>query len=141
MSEDDDGLSSTPTVCDEFASLKILNDRCVESRNIVTTHTHTHTHDHVILCAPVCINSQKQTANVETNLQVLVDGHDGREVPEAVAVVGRAPDGRERVAEELLVALHAELVRAADVVQFVQVEELLDHVFAEDVPGATRGLR
>lgn len=76
-----------------------------------------------------------------THVEVVVHGHDGGEVAEAVAVVGRAPDGRELLAEEHLEALHAELVRAAHVVQLVQVQELVHHVLAEDVAGAARGLR
>mmetsp|Transcript_76524 Transcript_76524/g.211821 ORF Transcript_76524/g.211821 Transcript_76524/m.211821 type:complete len:353 (-) Transcript_76524:157-1215(-) len=65
---------------------------------------------------------------LELAVEVLVQLQDGRHVAAAVAVVGRRPDRHQRVAEHPLEALHHQLVRAADEVQVVALEEGSNHV-------------
>lgn len=55
----------------------------------------------------------------ECALQVLVHFHHRRDVATAVAVVGSRPHSHQLVVEHPLVALHHELVGAADQVQIV----------------------
>lgn len=71
-------------------------------------------------------------------LQVLVEREDRGDVAAPVAVVGRAPDGHDRVVEHELVALHDELVRARDEVEIVRVHKLPDDVAAEQEAGPAR---
>lgn len=55
-----------------------------------------------------------------------------------VAVVGRRPDGEHRLVEVPLVALHDQLVGAADHVDVVGGVELGHHIAAEQVAGPPR---
>ena len=58
--------------------------------------------------------------------------------PPPVAVVGRRPHGEHRLVEVPLVALHHQLVGAADHVDVVGRVELGHHVGAEQVAGPPR---
>lgn len=63
--------------------------------------------------------------NREIRLEVLVQGHDGRDVAAPVAVVWRRPDGHDvLVVKVVFVALVDELVGACDELQAVDVVEL-----------------
>jgi hypothetical protein len=70
--------------------------------------------------------------------EVLVELENGRDVPAAIAVVRRAPDGDERAVEHELVALHRELVRARDQRERVLVCEPPRDVRAEQEARAAR---
>ena len=61
------------------------------------------------------------------------------DVAAAIAVIRRRPHRHEQLAEEILVALHRQLVRSRDELELVRVEELIGDVRAEDVAGAARG--
>mmetsp|Transcript_3560 Transcript_3560/g.6810 ORF Transcript_3560/g.6810 Transcript_3560/m.6810 type:complete len:278 (+) Transcript_3560:505-1338(+) len=69
---------------------------------------------------------------------MLVQFEDRSHVATPVAVVGRGPDGDERVVEHVLVALHHQLMRARDQLDCVCRVELRNHVAAEEVAGAAR---
>jgi len=62
---------------------------------------------------------------IRTDLQ-----HRGS-VPASVAIVGRGPDGAEDVFEDVLEAFLDQLMRAADQLQVVRLEEFVHHVSTE----------
>lgn len=76
--------------------------------------------------------------DLERGLPIAVDLHDGRRVAAPVAVVGRGPDGDERIVKHVLVALLYELVRARNQIQVVHVVELVRHLGAEEPACASR---
>ena len=61
------------------------------------------------------------------------------DVAAAIAVIRRRPHRHEQLAEEILVALHRQLVRSRDELELVRVQELVGDVRAEDVASAARG--
>ena len=68
----------------------------------------------------------------EVLLVLVVEVQNRGHVPAAVAVVGRGPDGHQDVVREpVLVPLVANLVRAGDQLEPVDVVELLGHLRAE----------
>ena len=62
-----------------------------------------------------------------SSVDVLED-HDGRDVPAAVAVVGRRPHGHQLLVEHELVAFVDQLMRAADELQVVDVNKLKQNI-------------
>ena len=56
-----------------------------------------------------------------------------------VAVVGRTPDGDDRLVEHELVALHRELVRTRDEIDSVPVREHLHDISAKEIAGPAWG--
>jgi hypothetical protein len=76
---------------------------------------------------------------LEVPLELVVQAEDGRHVAAAVAIVGSGPNRYEvLVLEVVLVALHDELVGAADELDAIDVTELIRHFGAED-PTSTSG--
>mmetsp|Transcript_27350 Transcript_27350/g.84771 ORF Transcript_27350/g.84771 Transcript_27350/m.84771 type:complete len:254 (+) Transcript_27350:1025-1786(+) len=73
----------------------------------------------------------RRLQDLERAHQVGVDRHDGARVVELVAVVRRGEDRDELALREELVAVLDDLVRAADEVEVVFPEELLNDVSAE----------
>jgi len=70
--------------------------------------------------------------NLEIWLEILAEGHDGRDVAAAVAVVGRGPDGDNFLGlEVVLVAFVDELVGAGDELKVVDVVELEERTSVE----------
>jgi len=70
---------------------------------------------------------------------MLVQLENSGDIPASVAVVGRRPDGEHGLTKVPLVALHDELMGAADEVDVVGRVELLDDVAAKQIPRPSRG--
>ena len=82
-------------------------------------------------------NREQRGRGVGRARVVALEPNPARTVAAAVAVVGRRPDGHQELAEEVLVALHRELMRAGDELELVGIQELVGDVGAEDVAGAS----
>ena len=91
----------------------------------------------VLLFPPVQIILRRRIKHIEVPVPLIAHLEHARHVPAPVAVIRRAPDGAEPVVVQNLIALLTELVRAEDVVHFVDVEELLDYLGAERVSCAS----
>ena len=85
---------------------------------------------------PAACVLRRRVEDLELGREVLVELEDGGHVAAAVAIVGRGPHRHEAVVEHELVALHDELVRAADEAEAVAVVELLHNVRAKEVARA-----
>ena len=91
----------------------------------------------ILLLSPMQIILRRGVKHIEEPLRLIADLEHARHVAAPVAVIGRAPDRAQPIIIEDLIALLAELVRAEDVRHFVDVEELLHHLGAESVTGAS----
>lgn len=65
------------------------------------------------------------------------DLQDGGHVAAAVAVVGRRPHSHQPLPKHVLVAFVHQLVRSADQVQVVDLQELLGHLLPKQVAGSS----
>ena len=91
----------------------------------------------VLLLPPVQIILRRRIKHIEVPLPLIAHLEHARHIPAPIAVIRRAPDGAQPVIVQNLIALLTELVRAEDVIHFVDVEELLDHLCAKRVSCAS----
>ena len=91
----------------------------------------------ILLLPPMQIILRRRIKDIEEPLPLIADLEHARHVPAPIAVIRRAPDRAQPVVVQDLIALLAELVRAEDVVHFVDVEEFFDDLGAEGVAGAS----
>ena len=70
---------------------------------------------------------------------MLIDLHNRGLVPTAVAVVRRGEDGGHVLVVRQAVAVHHQLMRAGNHLQFVSVVKLLADIVAESVPSTAGG--
>lgn len=115
----------------------------VSSKEILNHDTLTILIRLILLLAPMQIILRRRIKDVEKPLPLIADLEHASHVPTPVAIVRRAPDSAQPVIVEDLIPLLTELVRAKDMVHFIDVQELLHHLRAESVaraPGRQREL-
>ncbi len=73
----------------------------------------------------------RRRKHIEKLVVPIINLEHAGQIADAVAIVWRRPHGRKLVVEQHLIALHAQLVRAQNAVEFVPRAETIDHVVAE----------
>lgn len=91
----------------------------------------------VLLLPSMQIVLRRGIKDIEEPLPLIANLEHARHVPTSIAVIRRAPDRAQPIVVEHLIPFLTELVRAEDVVHFVDVQELLDDLCAERVACAS----
>ena len=91
----------------------------------------------ILLLPPMQIILGRGIKDIEVPLSLIANLEHTRHISAPVAVIRRAPDCAQPIVVEDLISLLTELVRAEDVVHFVDIQELLHYLCTESVARAS----